>query len=117
MSGAISASTIAAVVGAAAAVGGTAYGIVNGQAQQGAQKQALKRQNQAQQTAEAATLSTQRKNETAQNAAAAKTPDVTAILARAATAGNAGSNGTMLTGKNGVDPNALSLGKNTLLGA
>jgi len=57
------------------------------------------------------------------NAANQKRPDTAAILAAAQQAGRAGeqagragASGTMLTGPQGVDPNALALGKNTLLG-
>ncbi len=117
MSGGASAATIAGIVGATAAVGSTAYGIYAGQKQQGEQQQALARQTQAQQTAEANALSTERKSEVAQNAANQKVPDVTAILRRAATMGNAGIGSTMLTGPTGVNTSSLSLGKNTLLGA
>jgi len=117
MSGAISLTTIAALAGAGAAVGGTAYSIVNGQKQQGAQKKALAAQNTAQQTAEANALSTERKSEIAQNAASQKTPNVAAILARAAQAGGSGLTSTMLTGPGGVSTSSLNLGKTSLLGA
>lgn len=50
------------------------------------------------------------------NAANQKRPDTAAILAAAQQAGRAGASGTMLTGPQGVDPNALALGKSTLLG-
>jgi hypothetical protein len=39
-----------------------------------------------------------------------------AILDAATQAGKGGASGTMLTGSQGIDPNLLSLGKNTLLG-
>lgn len=113
MSGAM---TIMGIVGAAAAAGSTAYGIYNGQQQQGEQKKALAAQRTAQQEATAASLSTERKSEVAQNAANQKTPDVAAILKRAATMGNAGLSSTMLTGPTGVTK-GMSLGKATLLGS
>lgn len=116
MAGSISAATAAAIIGAGAAVGGTAYGIYNGQKQQAVQKQSLANQNQAQQTAEANALNTQRQGEIAQNAANQQTPNVSAILARAATMGNSGLSSTMLTGPSGVNTNNLNLGKTTLLG-
>lgn len=115
MSGAISLTTIAALAGAGAAVGGTAYSIYSGQKQQATQKKALAAQNQAQQQAEANALSTERKSEVAQNAANQKTPNVAAILARAAQMGNQGLSSTMLTGPGGTAPG--SLGKTTLLGS
>lgn len=117
MSGGASAATIAAIVGAGAAVGSTAYGIYNGQKQLDAQKASLAKQNEAQQEAEANTLSTERKSELAQNAANQKTPDVTAILQRAAAMGNNGLSSTMLTGPGGVKSSSLLLGKTSLLGA
>ena len=113
MSGAM---TIAAIVGATAAVGSTAYGIYNGQQQQQQQKKALAQQNTAQQEAVAASLSTERKSEVAQNQANQQTPNVAAILARAQAMGNAGLSSTMLTGPTGVT-SGLSLGKSTLLGS
>lgn len=116
MSGAITATTVAAIATAAAGVGGTVYGIVHGQQQQAAQNKALKAQKTAQGEAEAATLSNQRKNELAQNEASQKTPDIAAILSRAASAERGGIGSTMLTGPSGVDPGSLTLGKSTLLG-
>lgn len=116
MSGAISATTIAAVASAAAGVGSLAYGIVQGQSQQNAQDKALKQQKGAQQQAEAETLSQRRASETAQNAANKKTPDISSIIARAAQSGASGVSGTMLTGPSGVNQSSLNLGKSTLLG-
>jgi uncharacterized protein HemX len=109
--------TIAALVGAGAAVGSTAYGVYNGQQQQGAQKKALASQNQAQQQAEANALSTERQSAVAENAANQQRPNVASILARAAKMGNTGLSSTMLTGPTGVNPNNLNLGKSTLLGS
>jgi len=117
MSGAISLTTIAAIAGATAAVGGTAYSIYNGQQQLGEQKKALASQNKAQQTAQAASLSTERKSAVAENAANQQTPNVAAILARAAKMGNNGLSSTMLTGPTGVSASNLNLGKQTLLGS
>ena len=113
MSGAIVAATIAS---AAAGIGSTIYGIKSGQDLAAVQQQALKNQNTAQQKAEAASLSTQRQSEVAQNAVNQKTPDVSSILQRAATAGNAGQSSTMLTSPTGINTSSLNLGKQTLLG-
>ncbi len=110
------ATTIAAVVGAAAAVGGTAYGVYNGNKQQDAQKKALAQQTTAQQTAEANSLSTERQSAVAENAANQQTPNVASILARAAQMGNSGLSSTMLTGPGGVT-GSMPLGKSTLLGS
>lgn len=117
MSGAITLSTIAAVVGAGAAVGSTAFGIYQGKKQDDIQQQSLKEQNTAQQEAIANSLSTERKSEVAQNQANQQTPNVAAILSRAAAMGNAGISSTMLTGPTGVSGSALNLGKSTLLGS
>lgn len=116
MSGAISLGTIATVIGAGAAVGSTAYGIYAGQKNQASQKKALALQTQSQQQAEANSLSTERQAAVAQNAANQQTPNVAAILARAATMGNNGLSSTMLTGPTGVT-SGMNLGKSTLLGS
>jgi Flp pilus assembly protein TadB len=115
MSG-VTAATIIAGVSAAAAAGGLAYNVVNGQAQQKTQDKQLKAQKTAQDQATAQALSTQRKNEVATNAANQKTPDVASILARASSASRSGLGSTMLTGAGGVDPATLPLGGSTLLG-
>jgi uncharacterized protein HemX len=115
MSG-VTTATIIAGIGAAAAVGGTAYSIVNGQNQQAAQQESLKTQKTAQGEAKAAALSTQRKSETAANAANMKTPDIAGLLSRAAGVAKGGIGSTMLTGSGGVDSSTLNLGKTSLLG-
>ena len=115
MAGSISATT-ATLIAAGVAAGSTGYSIYAGQKQQGAQKKALAQQNKAQGEAEANALSTERKAETAQNSVNQKTPNVAAILARAAQSGSTGLSSTMLTGPAGVDPGSLNLGKTTLLG-
>lgn len=50
------------------------------------------------------------------NRANSKRPNIGQIMASAQMASRSGQAGTMLTGAAGVDPNSLSLGKNTLLG-
>lgn len=98
MSGAIT----AAVIGAAAS-------IYTGSQQAKAQKKA---QAQAQANAEKQASAADQ----AFNAANQKRPDVSAILDAATQAGRGGVSGTMLTGAQGIDPNALTLGRSTLLG-
>ena len=117
MSGAITLSTIAALVGAGAAVGSTAYGVYQGNKQDAIQKKSLAQQNQTQQQAEANSLSTERQSALAQNASNQATPNVSAILARAATMGSTGLSSTMLTGPTGAPGSALNLSKSTLLGS
>ena len=74
-------------------------------------------QKKAQRSAEAIAEKQKNQAERELNRANAKTPDLAGIMAsnkRAEGAGGAGS--TMLTGPQGVSQDALSLGKNTLLG-
>ncbi len=52
----------------------------------------------------------------ANNAANAKSPDVSSMLAANLAAGKQGAAGTMLTGPGGIDPTLLTLGKSSLLG-
>jgi hypothetical protein len=95
----------AAVVGAAS----TAVAYQNGQKQEKAAKQAMQQaQDNADKQAKAA--------DEAMNKADQKRPNVQGILASAEQAGKAGASGTMLTGPQGVSPDLLNLGKNTLLG-
>jgi type II secretory pathway pseudopilin PulG len=107
--------TIASIATAAAAVGSTVMGAVQGGRQADAQEKALKSQKTAQGEAKAAALSTQRKADLAANEANQKTPDIASILARAAKASKSGLGSTMLTGPSGVDSGALNLGGGTTL--
>lgn len=116
MAGSVSATTLA-VIGLGLGAVGTGVAAYNGVKASDNQKTALKSQTTATQTAEAAALSTQRKNETATNAANAKTPDISSILSQAANSSKVGIGSTMLTGSGGVGNNSLSLGKSTLLGS
>jgi len=59
----------------------------------------------------------ERAAEQAQNRANQKRANPGAALAASQQAGKSGASGTLLTGQGGIDPNALTLGKNTLLGA
>lgn len=97
------------VTAAVAAVASTAYSIYNGERQASAQEGA-------QRQAKAAALKQEDAADQANNRANQKKPDTMAILDAAMQAGKGGASGTMLTGPQGVDPNALSLGKTTLLG-
>lgn len=108
MSGVVTAASV--VVGAI----GTGYSIYAGEQAAQAQKKALGQQKAAQANAEAQAKSQQTKSEMAVNAANQKQPDLTSIMKAAQATGGST---TMLTGPAGVDPNALTLGKNTLLGA
>lgn len=94
---------------AAAAVAGTAYSIYSGE--RAADEQAAARKQ-----AKANALKQEKAAEEANNRANQKRPDTASILDAAMQAGKGGQSSTMLTGPMGVDPGALTLGKNTLLG-
>ncbi len=105
MSGGISATAVLA----ATAVAATAYTVYSGERAADAQKDAQNRAAaNAKKQESAADQATSRANQ--------KRPDTMAILDAAAQSGKGGASGTMLTGPQGVDPSALQLGKNTLLG-
>jgi hypothetical protein len=109
--------TAIAIAGLGVAGLGTGLAAYNGIKSNNNQQAALKNQTTATQTAEAASLSTERKNETATNAANQQTPDISSILTQAANASKVGVGSTMLTGPGGVGGGSLSLGKPTLLGS
>lgn len=95
-----------ALTSAIAAVAGTGYSIYSGERAQRAQEDAMRKQEaEAQKQETAADIASNRSNR--------KTPNLAAIMKN--NKGGAGS--TMLTGPQGVDPGALTLGRNTLLGA
>lgn len=104
MSGAVTA------VVATAAVVGTAVAYKNGQDQkQAAEHAAQQARSNAKKQALAADEASNRANQKRANAGEA--------IDAAIQAGKAGMSGTMLTGPQGIDPNLLNLGKNTLLGS
>lgn len=115
MSGAISASTIAALVGAGVGAVGTGVGIYQGVKASDAQNAALQKQKTAEQTATQNALSTERQGEIAQGAANQQKPDIVQILRRAAQAGM-GPGATMLSGTGGTGTGTLGPGT-TLLGS
>lgn len=100
MSGAVT----AVAIGTAAVAASSIY---SAKKQSDAQKKAMR-------SAEAQAQKQQQQAEREFNRANAKTPDLAGIMARNKRAEGAGS--TMLTGPQGVSQDALSLGKNTLLG-
>lgn len=93
----------------AIAVGTAVASIYSGNQQAKAQKKAMA---QAQANADKQATAA----EQAMNAANQKRPDTSAILDAATQAGRGGVSGTMLTGAQGIDPNSLALGRNSLLG-
>lgn len=106
---------IGAGVTAAATAAGVGYTIASGEDAKRKQAQALSRQESAQTQAVNAAQGQRKKSEMAINQANRATPNVQGIMESASAMGGAG--GTMLTGPTGVDPNALALGKSTLLGS
>ena len=99
----------ATAVMAAAAVAGTAIAYSQGQSQKKAARAANDQaQAQANKQAKAAEEATNRANQ--------KTANIDGALGAAAASNGAGASGTMLTGPQGIDASALTLGKNTLLG-
>jgi hypothetical protein len=104
------------VTAAVAAVVGTTYAVYSGEQAKDRQKEGLRQQEAAQtqqlaQAKEAAATSQQNINKANQ-----RRPDTQAVMADATAAGAGGASGTMLTGPQGIDPQQLALGKNTLLG-
>ena len=100
---------------AAATAAGTGYAIASGEDAKKKQAAALSRQESAQTQAVNAAQGQRKKSEMAINQANRATPNVQGIMESASAMG--GASGTMLTGPTGVDPNALALGKSTLLGS
>lgn len=99
----------AATVAAVAAAVGTTYSIYSGEQNKKRQEEGA---NMARKQAEdAATAQDQ-----AMNKANPKRPDVFGIMAKNASLGQNGVGSTNLTGTAGVDPNAMLLGKSSLLG-
>lgn len=95
---------------AVAAVAGAAVAYNNGQEQKKAAEKAS-------QQAEANAQKQEKAADEATNRANTKRADTGAALDSATQAGKAGASGTMLTGPQGIDPAALNLSKNTLLGS
>ena len=102
---------IALGIGAA----GTGYTIAAGEDAKNKQAAALQKQEKAQTQAVNAAQGQRKQSEMAINQANRQQPDVAGIMQAASAASSGG--GTMLTGPTGVDPNALALGKSSLLGS
>ena len=100
----------ATAVMAAAAVAGAAIAYQNGQDQKKAAERAA-------QQADANAKKQEKAADEATNRANQKRADPMAAMDAATQAGKAGASGTMLTGPQGIDPAALNLSKNTLLGS
>lgn len=108
-------SSILLGVGLGLAAAGTGYSIASGEDAKKKQASALSKQEAAQKQAVSAAQGQRKQSEMAINQANRATPNVQGIMESASAMG--GASGTMLTGPTGVDPNALALGKSTLLGS
>ena len=108
---------IMAGTAAAATAAGTGYTIAAGEDAKKKQAAALSKQEAAQTQAVGAAEKQRQTSEMTINQANRKKPDVSSIMQSAGESASGGAAGTMLTGPTGVNPNALSLGKSTLLGS
>ena len=108
-------SSILLGIGLGVAAAGTGYTIASGEDAKKKQAAALSKQESAQAQAVNAAQGQRKKSEMAINQANRQTPNVQGIMESASAMGGTG--GTMLTGPTGVNPNALALGKSTLLGS
>jgi len=113
MTGAVIGATIAM---AATGLAGLGYSIASGEDAKRKQANALSKQEAAQQQAVNAAQGQRKRSEMAINQANREQPNVAGIMESASASAAGGPSGTMLTGPTGVNPNALSLGKSTLLG-
>jgi hypothetical protein len=109
-------STIALVAGAAAAVGGTTYSVVQGERSAKLQRYARRDQASANQQALAAAASEQRRAAEAERAANRRAPDIAGLLLGEADVGKLGTASTMLTGPRGLGDLRPKLPKPSLLG-
>ena len=114
MTGAIA---VAGVVGVAVAAAGLGYTIAAGEDAKRKQADALRKQESAQKQAVNAAQGQRKQSEMAMNRANQQQPNIAGIMESASAASSGGAAGTMLTGPTGVDPNALALGKSSLLGS
>tara|TARA_R100000655_G_scaffold14686_1_gene33061 strand:+ start:1313 stop:1636 length:324 start_codon:yes stop_codon:yes gene_type:complete len=104
---------VSAVVIGAASVG---YQVYQGERQNRQQRKQLRLQEQANADARTRAKEAADRADVEMNRANRKRADVSAIQSKEEQAALTGPAGTMLTGVQGVDPNQLNLGGNTLLG-
>jgi len=108
---------LVATIGVGSMAAGLGYTIASGEDAKKKQASALSKQESAQAQAVKAAEGQRMTSEMAINQANRKKPDVSSIMQAAGESASGGAAGTMLTGPTGVNPNALSLGKSTLLGS
>ena len=101
---------------ATAAVVGVGYSIYSGEKQQQQQKKQLKLQEQANVEAKETAKKEADRADVEMNRANRKKADVAAVKSKEDQSALSGPAGTMLTGNQGVNPDDLKLGGNTLLG-
>ena len=104
--------TAAITIGAVA----TGYTIYAGEKQRQQQKKQLKEQKRANEDARKRAEEQVKRADIAENKANQKRVDTAAIQSKEEQAALVGGGGTMLTGNQGVNPDNLTLGGNTLLG-
>ena len=105
-----------AITTAIATVASVGYSIYQGQKQQKRQEKQLKLQEEANREAKETAKKEADRADVEMNRANRKKADVAAISSKEDQAALSGPAGTMLTGIQGVDPDKLKLGGNTLLG-
>ena len=94
----------------------TGYMVYSGEQQKQQQKKQLKEQKKANEQAKQQAQEAQDRADVEMNKANRKRADVAAIQSKEEQAALTGPAGTMLTGVQGVNPDDLTLGGNTLLG-
>jgi peroxiredoxin family protein len=107
---------VAAIVATTAMAAGVGYSVYAGEEGRKAQKEAMNRQRAAQAQAAQQAKEQATASQAAMRRAQGQAPDVAGIMAAAQEGAAGGPAATMLTGPMGIDPNQLSLGRNTLLG-
>lgn len=105
-----------AVVGAITAVAALGYGVYSGERGAQQQKQAVRKQEQAQKDNLASAAAAQRAADAEQRKANARKPDVTSLLASEQQQALSGPSSTMLTGSSGAARGSMKLGQTSMLG-
>jgi len=101
----------------ASTVVGVGSSIYQGEKQRQQQKKQLAQQREFNEEAKTRADEAQERSDVATNKANRKTADVSAVRSKEEQAALSGPAGTMLTGNQGVNPDDLTLGGNTLLGS
>lgn len=104
--------------GAAAVMGGLAIAgtVYQGEKQAGAQKRALRSQEQAQKESASKAMYAEKRAAMESAKANGKSPDTASLLAQEQKRALSGPSSTMLSGQSGVSRSAMKLGQSSLLG-